>query len=57
NQELDWAIEGRGFFMVIMGGEEYYTRAGNFKLDRDGYIVTPDGARLQPEFAVPQGTA
>ncbi|QER42382.1 flagellar basal-body rod protein FlgG [Thermodesulfobacterium sp. TA1] len=57
NQELDWAIEGRGFFRVIMGGEEYYTRAGNFKLDRDGYIVTPDGARLQPEFAVPQGTA
>jgi flagellar basal-body rod protein FlgG len=56
NQELDWAIEGRGFFKVVMGGEEYYTRAGNFKLDRDGYIVTPDGARLQPEFAVPQGT-
>ena len=56
NQELDWAIEGRGFFKVIMGGEEYYTRAGNFKIDRDGYIVTSDGARLQPEFAVPQGT-
>ncbi len=56
NQELDWAIEGRGFFKVVMNGEDYYTRAGNFKLDRDGYIVTPDGARLQPEFAVPQGT-
>jgi flagellar basal-body rod protein FlgG len=57
NQELDFAIEGRGFFRVVMGGEEFYTRAGNFKLDRDGYIVTPDGARLQPEFAVPTGTA
>jgi len=56
NQQLDWAIEGRGFFKVVMNGQEYYTRAGNFKLDRDGYIVTPDGARLQPEFAVPQGT-
>ena len=56
NQQLDWAIEGRGFFKVVMNGEEYYTRAGNFKLDKDGYIVTPDGARLQPEFAVPQGT-
>lgn len=56
NQELDLAIEGRGFFRVVMGGEEFYTRAGNFKLDRDGYIVTPDGARLQPEFAVPTGT-
>lgn len=56
NQELDLAIEGRGFFKVIMGGEEYYTRAGNFKLDRDGYIVTSDGARLQPEFTIPTGT-
>jgi len=56
NQELDWAIEGRGFFKVLMGGQEYYTRAGNFKIDRDGYIVTADGARLQPEFAVPTGT-
>jgi len=56
NQQLDWAIEGRGFFKVVMNGQEYYTRAGNFRLDKDGYIVTPDGARLQPEFAVPQGT-
>lgn len=56
NQELDWAIEGRGFFRVVMGGQEYYTRAGNFKIDRDGYIVTPDGARLQPEFTVPRDT-
>jgi len=56
NQQLDWAIEGRGFFKVVMNGQEYYTRAGDFKIDKDGYIVTPDGARLQPEFAVPQGT-
>jgi flagellar basal-body rod protein FlgG len=56
NQELDLAIEGRGFFKVTLGGEEYYTRAGNFKLDRDGYIVTADGARLYPEFTVPTGT-
>ena len=56
NQELDWAIEGRGFFKVLVNGEELYTRAGNFKIDRDGYIVTADGARLQPEFVVPTGT-
>lgn len=56
NQELDWAIEGRGFFKVLVNGEELYTRAGNFKIDRDGYIVTPNGARLQPEFVVPTGT-
>ncbi len=53
---LDWAIEGRGFFKVLVNGEELYTRAGAFKLDRDGYIVTSNGYKLQPEFAVPQGT-
>lgn len=56
NNELDLAIEGRGFFKVLVNGEELYTRAGHFKVDRDGYIVTPDGARLQPEFSVPDGT-
>ncbi len=56
NQELDWAIEGRGFFKVLVNGEELYTRAGNFKIDRDGYLVTANGARLQPEFVVPAGT-
>ncbi|NDY42262.1 flagellar basal-body rod protein FlgG [Dissulfurirhabdus thermomarina] len=55
--ELDWAIEGRGFFKIISNGEELYTRAGAFKLDRDGFIVTSNGDRLQPEFAVPNGTA
>lgn len=53
---LDWAIQGRGFFKIVRDGQEYYTRAGNFKLDSNGYIVTPDGDRLQPEFAVPDGT-
>ena len=52
--ELDLAIEGRGFFKVLVNGEELYTRAGHFKIDRDGYIVTPDGARLQPEIVIPQ---
>lgn len=54
--DLDWAIEGRGFFKILSNGEEYYTRDGSFKLDQDGYIVTSDGSRLQPEFAVPQET-
>ncbi len=51
--ELDWAIEGRGFFQIVRDGIEYYTRAGSFKIDSDGYIVTSNGDRLQPEFAVP----
>lgn len=54
--ELDWAIEGSGFFQIIRDGEEYFTRSGAFTLDADGFIVTQNGDRLQPEFAVPQGT-
>lgn len=50
--ELHMAIEGRGFFKVISNEEEVYTRAGNFKLDADGNIVTPNGDKLQPELSI-----
>jgi flagellar basal-body rod protein FlgG len=54
--ELDLAIEGKGFFKVINNDEEVYTRAGNFKLDADGYIVTVNGDKLQPEMTIPSDT-
>lgn len=54
--ELDMAVEGRGFYKVISNEEELYTRAGNFKLDADRNIVTPNGDKLQPEIAVPEDT-
>ncbi len=54
--QLDWAIEGDGFFKILRDGTDYYTRAGAFKLDSDGYIVTSNGDRLQPEFSVPEET-
>jgi len=54
--ELDLAIEGRGFFKVISGEDEMYTRAGNFKLDAEGNVVTPSGDKLEPELTVPEGT-
>ncbi len=54
--ELDWAIEGEGFFQIVRDGTEYYTRAGAFKIDSEGYIVTSNGDRLQPEFSVPEET-
>ena len=50
--ELDLAIEGKGFFKVISNDEEVYTRAGNFKIDGEGYICTPSGDRLQPEITI-----
>lgn len=50
--DLHVAIEGRGFFKVISNEEEVYTRAGNFKLDADGNIVSPNGEKLQPEMSI-----
>jgi flagellar basal-body rod protein FlgG len=50
---LDLAIEGKGFFKVLSNGEEVYIRSGSFKVDSEGYVCTPDGDRLQPEFAIP----
>jgi flagellar basal-body rod protein FlgG len=54
--DMDLAIEGKGFYKVMANGVEYYTRAGDFKIDKDGFITTPDGDRLQPEFSVPPQT-
>jgi flagellar hook protein FlgE len=36
---LDLAINGNGFFEVSKNGVVSYTRNGEFKVDRDGYIV------------------
>ena len=46
-RSLDFAIDGEGFFTVNKNGNTLYTRAGNFQTDNQGYVVTPDGARLQ----------
>lgn len=55
NNPLDLAIEGDGFFQILLpNGDLAYTRAGSFKLDRDGRIVTADGDPLQPEITIPQ---
>jgi len=46
-RSLDLAISGEGFFTMSMNGERLYTRAGNFQTDSNGYVVNPEGARLQ----------
>ncbi len=43
---LDMAINGRGFFRVALDGVTQYTRNGQFRMDKDGYIVTAQGAKL-----------
>ncbi len=55
--DLDMAIEGGGFFQVIQpNGTTAYTRAGTFKLDSDGRLVTSDGFPMEPELAIPADT-
>jgi flagellar hook protein FlgE len=46
NNPLDIAINGAGFFRTTMGGTVQFTRNGQFSLDKNGYIVTPQGAQL-----------
>ena len=44
------AIDGPGFFSVAdEAGNTFYTREGNFVLDNNGNIVTPNGMTLQGE--------
>ncbi len=40
---LDVALQGDGFFVIDTGSGVSYTRKGNFTLDSNGMIVTPDG--------------
>ncbi|MEW6439840.1 MAG: flagellar hook protein FlgE [bacterium] len=45
---LDLAVDGSGFFvMKDADNATFYTRAGQFKLDKDGYIVNQAGLFLQ----------
>lgn len=44
---LDLAISGNSFFIVNSAGNTYFTRAGNFKQDESGALVTSSGARVQ----------
>jgi len=52
---LDVAIEGDGFFSVTQAnGETAYTRAGTFKKDSQGKLVTAEGFALEPEITIPE---
>ena len=47
SSQLDLAIDGNGLFVLQNGPETLYTRAGAFRLDNDGFVVTESGANLQ----------
>lgn len=42
--DLDVAIDGKGYFVVNLPDGPYYTRQGHFQLDGKGTIVTTSGA-------------
>lgn len=56
---LDLSVIGSGFFALrgVHAGVNghFYTRAGNFKLDSDGFMVNGSGLRVQGFATIPQG--
>ena len=52
---LDLAIDGQGLFVLRNGQETSYTRAGAFRLDSNGFIVTEGGANVQGFAADAEG--
>jgi len=52
---LDVAIEGNGFFRIQRSNGEFaYTRAGNFRADATGRLVTQTGEIVDPGLTIPQ---
>ena len=44
---LDMAITGNGYFILSDNGETKYSRAGQFGVNRDGFLVNNNGMRVQ----------
>ncbi|MCM0045671.1 MAG: flagellar hook protein FlgE [Burkholderiaceae bacterium] len=55
NNPLDVAINGGGFFRMSNDGAVSYSRNGQFQLDRSGFIVNAEGARLTGYVADSRG--
>ncbi|HEU4372996.1 MAG TPA: flagellar hook protein FlgE [Telluria sp.] len=56
NNPLDIAINGAGFFRTMVSGATQYSRNGQFSLDKEGYMVNAQGAKLTGFTAGPTGT-
>lgn len=57
NNNLNLAIEGRGFFQVqLPNGDMSYTRDGNFSFNGEGQIVNQSGYTVMPGITVPENT-
>lgn len=55
NNPLDIAINGAGFFRTDMNGATQYSRNGQFQLDKNGFMVNAQGAKLTGYMANEKG--
>lgn len=57
NNPLDFAIEGDGFFEIIMpDGSSAFTRDGSFSMNGAGEVITSDGYRVAGIGVIEPGT-
>ncbi|MFI4918041.1 MAG: flagellar basal-body rod protein FlgG [Legionellales bacterium] len=58
DSSLDVAINGRGFFQVLVPGQTdmAYTRGGSFQVNELGQLVLHSGYVIQPPIVIPTGT-
>ena len=54
DRPLDFAVEGKSFFVVLQNGQELYTRNGAFTLDPDGNLITESGLAVKGDIRIPQ---
>ncbi|MCH7471842.1 flagellar hook-basal body complex protein [bacterium] len=46
-RQTDFAVNGSGFFVLTNGSDTFFSRAGDFNIDRDGRLVANNGFRVQ----------
>ncbi len=46
-KNTDLAIAGEGFFVMKLGERTFYTRNGNFLIDKEGTLVNANGLKVQ----------
>ncbi len=57
--DLDFAVQGEGWFAVQSGNRTLYTRNGSFHVDADGHLVTVEGnivAGAEGAITIPPGS-
>lgn len=46
-RSMDMSIEGEGYFVIGIGSDNYYTRAGNFGFDAENNLVASNGMKVK----------